>query len=370
MVVVAGGQGSRLGFDQPKGMYPIGPVSQRSLFEIHADRIAAVGQRYQQPIHWYIMTSPATHEETIRYFQSNSFLGLSVEQVTFFCQGTMPALDADSGNLLLESPGRIFLSPDGHGGTLAALQRGGCLQEMRDANVDYLFYFQVDNPLVEIADPQVIGYHILAESELTSQVVAKHDPLEKVGNIVSVDGQLHVIEYSDLSEEAAKRTNPDGSLAIWAGSIAVHVFNTDFLCRMAADQSSLPFHHALKTVPFVDNDGRQVSPAEPNAIKLESFIFDLLPKARHALVVEVDEAQAFAPLKNASGAAKDTPETCHAAIASLHRRWLRSAGVEVADNVVVEINAKFAMDESELKQKFPAGTRIMHSQYFSSNYPK
>lgn len=364
-LVVAGGQGSRLGFEHPKGMFPIGPLSRRSLFECHADRIAAVRQRYRTRIPWYIMTSPATHAETVAYFEASHFLGLPADDLTFFCQGTMPALDAATGQVLLESVDRIFLSPDGHGGMLAALERHGGLKQLQSDGIDYLFYFQVDNPLVAVAAPEFIGHHILAQSELTSQVVAKRDPLEKVGNVVSVDGRLHVIEYSDLPEPAARQTNPDGSLRIWAGSIAVHVFNTEFLRRMASDQSSLPFHHALKAVPAIDQHGQLVQPTGANALKLEKFIFDLLPRAQNALVVEVDEADAFAPLKNATGAAKDTPETCRAAMVWQHRRRLQEAGIEVAPNVQVEINPRFALDVAELTARIPCGTRLVEDKYFT-----
>ncbi len=370
VLVVAGGQGSRLGFEHPKGMFPIGPLSQRTLFQCHADRIAAVAHRYQTRLPWLIMTSPATHDETLAYFREHDFLGLPAQDLTFFCQGTMPALDAATGKVLMESMDRVCLSPDGHGGTLAALRRHGCLDRLQSEGVAYMFYFQVDNPLVEIAAPAFLGYHIRAGSELTSQVVAKRDPLEKVGNVVSIDGRLHVIEYSDLPETAARQTESDGSLAIWAGSIAVHVFNIDFLQRMASDAESLPFHRALKAVAHIDPQGHPVQPVQPNALKLEKFIFDLLPRAQNALVVEVEEAEAFAPLKNATGAAKDTPESCRAALVSLHRQWLRAAGVDVADHVQVEINPRFALDEAELITKLPSHKRIVEDTYLTVAEPK
>ncbi|MEM8679438.1 MAG: UTP--glucose-1-phosphate uridylyltransferase, partial [Planctomycetota bacterium] len=196
-----------------------------------------------------------------------------------------------------------------------------------------------------------IGYHILAKSEMTTQVICKQDPQEKVGNVVSIDGKLHVIEYSDLPPEQAKRQDQDGNLVLWAGSIAVHVFDTAFLLRMVDDADSLPFHHARKKVPHIDARGVEVEPDAPNAIKFERFIFDLLPHAQRAIVVEVDEARAFAPLKNASGAPKDTPESVHAAILAEHRRWLEAAGVRVPEGVRVEISPAFALNEAELIER-------------------
>ena len=364
VVVVAGGQGSRLGFPHPKGMYPLGPVSQRTLFQIHADRLIGSARRFGVSIPFFLMTSPATHEETVAYFEANDHCGLDPQDLIIFCQGTMPAIDRESGQLLLAEKDSLFLSPDGHGGTVAAMSKSGCFDLMKERGVEYLFYYQVDNPLVAIADPELIGYHILAKSEMTSQVVAKIDPQEKVGNVVSVDGQLQIIEYSDLPAASAERRNDDGSLAIWAGSIAVHVFDVEFLNRMVAQADSLPFHRASKVVPYVDADGNRVTPESPNAIKFERFIFDLLPSAKNALVVEIDEAEGFAPLKNAAGASKDTEATAQAAMVNQHRSWLEEAGVAVADGVQVEISQAFALDAAELATKVEKGSKIEADQYF------
>jgi UDP-N-acetylglucosamine/UDP-N-acetylgalactosamine diphosphorylase len=365
IVIVAGGQGSRLGFPHPKGMYPLGPVSGRTLYQIHADRVIAASTKYGKALPVYVMTSPATHEETKGYFEENANCGL--DDLSIFCQGTMPAVDAETGKLILEEKDRLFMSPDGHGGTLAALDRSGSLADMKQRGIEWLFYFQIDNPMVAIDDPEFVGYHILSRSEMTSQVVAKVDPLEKVGNVVSVDGVLRVIEYSDLPDEQAARRNDDGSLAIWAGSIAVHVFDVAFLDRAKSSVEALPFHRAHKKVPFVNGEGRATIPDAPNAIKFERFIFDLLPSAKNTLVVEVDEAEAFAPLKNAAGAPKDTEATCKAAMSSQHAKWLRQAGATVADEATVEINPRFAANAAEVAAKVDAGTTVEKDHYFRAD---
>ncbi len=362
VILVAGGQGTRLGFPHPKGMFPLGPVSQRTLFEIHADRIIAASQRYGVTLPLYVMTSPATHQETVDYFAEHDNCGLP--ELRIFCQGTMPAVDAATGQLLLEAPDRLCESPDGHGGTLAALVRSGCLEEIKSNGIEQLFYLQVDNPLVDIGDPAFIGYHLLAGSEMTSQVIAKTDPQEKVGVVVAVDGVLRIIEYSDLPDEQAERRNADGSLSIWAGSIAVHVFDVAFLDRVKDSADALPFHRAHKIVPFLDSQGKRIEPVEPNAIKFERFIFDLLPLAKNGLVVEVDAADAFAPLKNARGAAKDTAETAQAAMLRQHRKWLEAAGVEVAAGARIEINPRFAADVAELRTKLSGGIQLDGEMYF------
>jgi UDP-N-acetylglucosamine/UDP-N-acetylgalactosamine diphosphorylase len=363
-ILVAGGQGTRLGFDHPKGMFPIGPVSQATLFQILFEKLLAANRRYQTNIPLYLMTSPATDEETIAYLAEQQRFGLAESDVRVFRQGTMPAVDQETGRLLLAGKDELFLSPDGHGGMLAAFDRSGGLADAKRRGIKHLFYFQVDNPLVNVGDPEFIGYHILAGSEMTTQVIRKQDPAEKVGVVVSADGRTQVIEYSDLPAAAAERREPDGSLSLWAGSIAVHVLDMDFLSRVAGQADGLPFHIARKAVPYLADDGQLVEPEQPNAIKFERFIFDLMPSARSALVVEVDQARAFGPLKNASGSAKDTPEQVQSQMVTLHREWLRAAGAEVGDDVPVEISPLFALDADETAARVKAGTRVTASNYF------
>lgn len=365
VLLVAGGQGTRLGFDAPKGVFPIGPISNKSLFQIHVEKILAASVRYARRIPFCVMTSPATHEPTVQFFAEHNRFGLPVDDLKIFCQGTMPAVDAETGKILLDQPDHLALSPDGHGGMLAAFAGSGLLEQLQDRGIKHLFYFQVDNPLVQIASPEFLGYHLLSGSEMTTQVVAKESPLDRVGNVVRVDGRLHVIEYSDLPDDVAERRKPDGSLEIWAGSIAVHALSLDFLARVADKAEVLPFHLARKKVPFVDASGTRIEPAEPNAIKFERFIFDLMPWAQNAVVVEVDPNDHFAPLKNAPGAAKDTPDWVRQQMVALYTRWLRQAGAQVAPNVPVEISPLFALDAQELAEKIHPGTPIDEPTYLT-----
>lgn len=365
-ILVAGGQGTRLGFDQPKGMFPIGPVSGRTLFEMFADRLLAVGQHYGVQIPLYLMTSEATDAETRAYFDANDRLGLSEDQVTIFQQGTMPAVDAESGKFLLADKDSLALSPDGHGGTLRALARSGCLDEMRQNNVKHLFYFQVDNPLVTLCDPVFIGHHLLAESEMTTQVIRKRFPMEKVGNVVEVDGRTRIIEYSDLPEQAANMTDESGQLKLWAGSIAVHLFAVDFLHRVRNDAAALPFHRANKKVPYVNADGERVEPTEPNAVKFERFIFDLLPSAARTIICEVEPSEAFAPVKNADGAPTDTPSLARQAISDYYANWAKAAGVRVAPSAQVEVNPRFAIDREAFAGQVSGSDPIEEDRYFDA----
>jgi UDP-N-acetylglucosamine/UDP-N-acetylgalactosamine diphosphorylase len=313
------------------------------------------------------MTSPATDRETRDYLQRQNHFGLAAEDVKVFCQGTMPAVDSQTGKLLLAAADSLFLSPDGHGGMLAALDRSGGLAHAKRRGIKQLFYCQIDNPLVAIADPEFVGFHLLARSELSTQVVAKQTSRDKVGNVALIDGRLQIIEYSDLNplpNEVVERSGPDGKWIFWAGSIGVHVFDAAFLERMASHSTGLPFHRANKAVPYIDSAGNRVEPEKPNAIKFERFVFDLLPWAERGIVIEADEATNFAPVKNAPGEAKDTPEIVQRAMISLHRDWLERAGAKIAANVPVEISPLFAQDEREVDERLPKGTVVSEPRYF------
>ncbi len=368
-ILVAGGQGTRLGFPHPKGMYQIGPVSGSTLFQIHFEKVLAASKRSDHKIPYCIMTSPATHDETVVFLEEHRYFCLDKDDVFIFCQGTMPAVDMQDGKILLDEKGSIARSPDGHGGMLAALARrseenASVLEKLKERRIDYMFYCQVDNPLVQICSPEFLGYHILSGSELTSQVIRKRFPTDRVGNVVDVDGKLHVIEYSDLPDAVARRTNADGSLQIWAGSIAVHAFSISLLERAANEKNSLPFHTARKKVPFVDlQSGERRKPEKENAIKFERFIFDLLPSANNAVVVEVDIPNHYGPLKNASGSPSDSPETVQRDISALYRSWLQSAGAEVNTNVPMEISPLYADSPKALREKIKSGSVFDRATY-------
>jgi len=362
VLLVAGGQGSRLGFDHPKGMHSVGPVSKKSLFAVHAEKVLATARRYQTRVPFLVMTSLATHEETLDFFRRHEFFGLPAADVSFFQQGTMPALDLNTGRVLLEAPDRLFLGPDGHGGTLTALASSGLLAQMKERGVEQVFYFQVDNPLVKIADPTFLGHHLDARAEVSSKIVAKRSASEKVGVFAQVDGRCTLVEYSDLPETLAGETDPSGRLRLWAGNPAIHVFGVSFLERMTRDPDGIPFHVAKKKVPHVDADGRPVEPAGENALKFERFIFDVLPKAERWTVVETTRETEFAPLKNASG--DDSPATVERAMIAQARDWITKAGGVVGEGVAVEIGPLFALDAEEAARKLPPGTRVEAPQYF------
>jgi UDP-N-acetylglucosamine/UDP-N-acetylgalactosamine diphosphorylase len=364
VLLVAGGQGSRLGFDHPKGMFPVGPVSRKSLFQVHAEKVLAAGRRYGKPLPFLVMTSTATHDETVAFFREQRYFGLGSGGVHFFQQGTMPALDLATGRLLLEAPGRLFLGPDGHGGTLTALATSGLLERMKTQGIRHVFYFQVDNPLVKVADPVFLGHHAAARAEVSSKVVGKRGPKEKVGVFARVDGRCSMIEYHELPDELAHATDENGRLVIWAGNPAIHLFDVGFLERMTRDPKRLPFHLARKKVPHIDEAGRPVEPAAENGLKFERFIFDVLPAAERWAVVETTREEEFAPLKNAEG--EDSSATVEQALLAQAADWVTRAGGVVAPGARVEVSPLYALDADELARKLPAGTRVEGERYLES----
>lgn len=356
VITVAGGQGTRLGFDQPKGMFPIGPHSGRTLFQIFAEQILARRQRYAAPIPWLIMTSSATHSATVEFFQQQGFFGLDQRTVHFFQQGSLPALDARTGQVLFARPGVPALSPDGHGGLLRALKRSGLQQQMSEQGIRHLYYHQVDNPTAIVADPALIGFHNTHKSQLTTLVVSKTSPEERMGALVEIDGRTEIIEYSELTPQQAARKDSTGQWIFWAGNTAVHVFCPEFLQQLTNGDRNLPLHVARKMVPCVDLQGQPVPVADsavPNAVKLERFIFDALPAAKRTLIVEGCRERQFNPVKNATGS--DSADTCREALNRIAGEWLRRAGLQLRTEAAVEVSPLQALDAEQLSMRVAAG---------------
>ncbi len=342
-LLVAGGQGSRLGYDGPKGCYEIGPITNAPLFYFHARKILARSLRYGRSIPFYIMTSEANDAATKACFEANGYFGLPKEDVFFFTQGMWPGMTKD-GRIILDRPGHIFMSPDGHGGLLAALKRSGALADMKKRGVKSVFFFQVDNPLVEIADPAFIGYHVAEGSEYSLKLCAKRDPYEKVGMPMRFGDTHRMVEYTEMTKEQCERRDKNGRLYFLYGSPAIHVFDRAFLEAEAS--KAMPLHLAFKKIPCVDAKGAVVKPSEPNGYKFEKFIFDILPNAKKAAFLAFDQAEEFSPVKNAEGT--DSPATCKADMQAKWRRWLAAAGVTVDPALPVEIDPAYALDTADI----------------------
>ncbi len=352
--VVAGGQGSRLGFEGPKGLFKITPVQQHSLFQLFAEKIYALNKRYNTHIPWYIMTSETNHVQTAEYFNSQEYFGLGKENVRFLTQAMLPAFNRD-GKLILEEKHRLFFSPNGHGGSLTALYEHGALQEMKEKGIEHLFYFQVDNVLADICDPAFMGYHIAAGADMSTKVIRKRTPDEPIGIICKINGQDGVVEYSDLSREDAQARTEDGELKYWAGNVAIHAMRVDFLLSRGEKGIHLPFHRAEKNIPFVDETGKKINPEGKNGIKYEMFIFDLLLDARKTITIEVDRQKEFSPVKNKDGL--DSPETAQKDLLRNYSDWLEKAGFRLERDktglpaIVFEISPLFALNAQDILRK-------------------
>lgn len=346
--MVAGGQGSRLGYEGPKGCFRITPVQRKSIFQLHCEKILAIQKRYGAQLPLYIMTSEANHETTKDFFEENDFFGL--DQVHFFKQGMMPAVD-DTGRLLLSAKDSIFMNPNGHGGSIYALKESGALDHMKTKGIDTIFYMQVDNVLVTVADPVFIGYHALRGAQMSSKAVKKRSPEEKVGVIGLVDGRTSVIEYSLLPDELRYDRTKNGELRFEAGNIAIHVMDVGFLEKVYREK--LPFNKAFKAVPYLDEDGELVKPGSPNAYKFEMFVFDALSKADTTVTMMANRLTEFAPVKNREG--EDSPHSAQKMMSDLHRSWMQKAGITASEDAVIEISPLYALGPNELKEKLADG---------------
>ena len=354
VVTVAGGLGTRLGANRSKGTLPISPIMGKSIFQLHAEKIQAMMKKFDTVIPWYIMTSLNNDEMTHNFFEENRFFGLNIDNVSFFTQGVLPVIDLQ-GKLLMDSKSSIITSPNGHGGTLLALKERGILSNMNERGIKHIFYHQVDNILIKIADPAYLGYHISAGAKMSPKVVQKTDPEEKVGIVGIKDGHLDTIEYSELSDEERHALSPDGTLKFGMGNPAIYLLDVDFVEKINESHFTLPYHKAIKKVSCVDENGCKIKPSENNAAKFEMFIFDALKHAGKSIIMEVIREDEFSPVKNAKG--EDSPDTAKHSMIKMFGRWLQEVGVEIpkdeAGNVkgTIEISPLYALDTKELKEK-------------------
>ena len=355
--VVAGGQGSRLGYEGPKGCFEAGVISNKSLFQLFAEQLLGAKRRYGVVVPWYVMTSPLNHAATVAFFEKHDFFGLAKQDVLFFPQGVMPSLDINSGKVLLASKSEVATNPDGHGGAIRALVLSGAVADMKRRGIEHVSYFQVDNPHVRILDPVFIGLHAAApdsSAEMSSKMIPKVAPEEKVGVFCKVNGKVEVIEYSDLPMDLQKQRLPDGSIRFIAGSIAIHMIAVEFIERLANDpRFALPYHRAEKKIPCVDPaSGASINPAANNGVKLERFVFDALAMCKGSIVFETDRVEEFAPIKNATGV--DSVESCRLLQTERGARWLEKRGSRVArrpdgsPDCVIEIGPLTATEPAEI----------------------
>ncbi|EGF82725.1 hypothetical protein BATDEDRAFT_15825 [Batrachochytrium dendrobatidis JAM81] len=338
VILLAGGQGTRLGSSDPKGCYDIGLPSGKSLFQLQGERIVRlqnIAAKYSAGkkvvIPWYIMTSGPTHDPTEAYFKKMNYFGLEKENVFFFQQGVLPAFTPE-GKIFMETKDTPAVAPDGNGGIYAALRKKGVIADLEKRGIPYVHAYCVDNCLVKVADPVFIGFCIEKNADCGAKVVPKSSPEEPVGVICLRNGKPGVVEYSEIDPEMSKQRTSSGTLVYNAGNIANHFYTLDFLKRIEHFEHQLEYHIAKKKIKHVDlTTGVAQSPTSANGIKLELFIFDVLPFTERMAVLEVARKDEFSPLKNAPGCKDgDSPDTSRADIMAQHVRFIEAAGGKVA----------------------------------------
>lgn len=356
LLLVAGGQGTRLGFDGPKGAYPVGPLSKRSLFAFHAEKINNLQRRYGCTLPWYIMVSDANEQATRDFFREHSYFGLRERDVTFFTQRMVPCMD-DNGKFMLEERHSLAMNPNGHGGTIPAIIEKGIARDARERGVDTLSYFQVDNWALKVADPFFVGYHVLRGGEMSSKIHRKTEPRESVGVHCICDGQYRTIEYSELDiYPQLLETDAEGKPIYYAGNPAVHILAVPFVERVYANFREFPWHRAHKKIPFINESGELVKPDKPNGYKFETFVFDALRFAHHnPIALEIGRVGEYTPIKQFSG--DNSVEEAWRAMRDYWAGWLEAAGHKVkrdADGAVaiqIEISPQFALSQEEFVDK-------------------
>ncbi|KAH9842124.1 UDP-N-acetylglucosamine pyrophosphorylase-like [Teratosphaeria destructans] len=358
VVLMAGGQGTRLGSSAPKGCYDIGLPSKKSLFQLQAERIwrlqhLAEKQHEKEDVvvPWYIMTSGPTRKPTQQFFEDNKYFGLNRNNVIFFEQGVLPCISMD-GKILLESKGKVAVAPDGNGGLYQALISSGVVQDMEKRGVKHIHAYCVDNCLVRVADPTFIGFSAEKDVDIATKVVRKRNAKESVGLILQKNGKPDVVEYSeiDAATAEAKDSKDSNLLKFRAANIVNHYYSFRFLQSIPDWSHKLPHHLAKKKIPSIPLDsktGEQVKPEKPNGIKLEQFVFDcfpFLPMDKFACM-EVKREDEFSPLKNAPGTGEDDPGTSRKDIMEQGRRFLTEAGATVTsegEDSGVEVSPKIS----------------------------
>ncbi|UZJ56195.1 hypothetical protein CBS101457_005515 [Exobasidium rhododendri] len=357
VLLMAGGQGTRLGSSDPKGCFDIGLPSHKSLFQLQAERIGRLQMTAEQEtgksgviITWFVMTSGPTRKPTEKFFREKKFFGLDEKNVIFFEQGTLPCLTME-GKVMLDSTSSIATAPDGNGGLYTALRQPlsssgeTILSLLSSRKIMYLHAYGVDNCLVRVGDPTFLGINIeQCEKDTTHQAgvktVKKVEAKESVGVVALKDGLWNVIEYSEIPASLSSATDSSGQLLFRSANIVNHFYTTKFLATdVPSFEAKIPFHIARKKIPCIDmSTGKVEKPTSPNGMKMELFIFDVFPFIPELIVHEVERSTEFSPLKNASGTGVDDPQTSKRDLLNLQKSWLKKAGAEVAEGIEVEIS--------------------------------
>lgn len=356
LLLVAGGQGTRLGYDGPKGAFPIGPITGKSIFEHHAAKIQSVQRQYNCTLPWYIMVGESNEEASVAFFEEHKYFGLTKSDVYFFKQDMMPCVD-EQGKFLLDEPDRLATNPNGHGGVIPALVDNGIVADAHKRGIDTLSYVQVDNWAVKVADPHFIGYHVLGNGQMSSKIVPKIEPRESVGVHCVCDGVYQVIEYTELDlYPQLLETDKDGNLIHYAANTAIHILSVPFVESVYARFEEFPWHCSHKKIDYIDEKGNKIEPTAPNGYKFETFVFDALRyTTTDPIVLEIDRLGEYTPIKQISG-----PNSVEAARRDMNEwwgGWLEAAGAKVPRTseghvaIDIEIDPRYARTRDEFVGK-------------------
>ena len=318
VVTMAGGQGTRLGHNGPKGSFDLGLDSHKCIFEILCDTLKEAKEKYNVTIPWHLMTSRENNEQTVKFFESKNYFGYPKESVKFFKQGELPMLSKD-GKILLQEDYLVKEAADGHGGILKAMLKNNIIEEMKQNGIEWVFIIGVDNVLAKLADPLLLG--LTSEKKVLAAVksVEKTNPKEKVGVFCKKNGRTGVVEYTEIPEEMAEQRNPDGSLVYGDLNAVFHLYNIKALEKIL--ELKLPYHTAVKKATYIDENGKLIVPEEPNAYKFETFIFDSFEMFDDVVILRVKREEEFAPVKNKEG--QDSPETARKLYENYYKNYAR-----------------------------------------------
>ena len=304
VVTMAGGQGTRLGHNGPKGTYDFGLPNHKSIFEVLCDNLKQAYQKFGVYVEWYIMTSQQNNEDTIGFFEKNNYFNYPKEKISFFKQGELPVLNTE-GKLLLNKEGMLNEAADGHGGIFVSMRKNGVIKDMKQKGIEWAFLGPVDNVLAKMVDDIFVGMCEEKKVLAGGKSLVKAYPEEKVGVFCKKQGKPKVIEYTEIPKEMAEKRDEKGELEYGESHINCNLFNIKRIDEISKDK--LPYHTAYKKIEYLNKDGQVVKPEKPNAYKFESFIFDAFEQLDDMVIFRVKREEEFAPIKNAEG--KDSPET-------------------------------------------------------------
>ena len=304
VITMAGGQGTRLGFNGPKGAFEFDLINHKSIFEVLCDKFKEAYDKYGVYVYWYIMTSNENNDDTVEFFEANNYFGYPKEKIKFFIQGKKPML-TPNGNLIVNEDRRLKLASDGHGGIFRILEEQKIVDEMKQNGIEWIYMGGVDNVLAKLIDPLFVGVAKDKNMLAAGKSVIKNCPEEKVGVFVKKDGRPSVVEYIEISKEMSEEKNENGELKYGEGHILCNLFNIEVIEKTAKEK--LPYHSQFKKCNYIDKEGIIVRPDKPNAYKFENFLFDVFEKLDDMVILRVKREEEFAPIKNAEGV--DSPES-------------------------------------------------------------